>query len=209
LKIFLAIVFLLIYNAGFSRHYFGLQFGANFPINYTTDELSRKVGLEPGFLYGKNIGTKFIFETGLVIDIWGRINHEVVNHYHDEEGVYIEYLEDAAFLRFAMQVPLLLKYKLNNDKFQISSGFNLSGRNLLTFTNYTGIDPEHGRPVNSNEYLAARGYGVDFDLGVDYFLNQEVILYLNYRTALLYNPSTNYDYGLLSAGIKYHFGRMD
>lgn len=209
MKIFFGITLLLVTNAGFSRHYYNLLFGTTHPINYTAYELSRKAGLETGFLYGKVISTKFIFETGLVIDIWGRVNNEVVNHYYDEEGVYIEYIEDAAFLRFAMQVPLLLKYKLNNDKFLIFGGFNLAGRNLLTLTRYSGIDSEHGNPAISDEYPSARGYGIDFNLGIDYFLKQNLILYLNYRTALLYAASTNYDYGVLSAGIKYQFGRMD
>ena len=69
--------------------------------------------------------------------------------------------EDASFLRLkSLQVGIALPNKwLEAQKVFKGVKITFTGRNLLTATNYTGIDPEvdsnlsYGRPGNSKQYL--------------------------------------------------------
>jgi hypothetical protein len=69
--------------------------------------------------------------------------------------------EDASFLRLKnLQVGVALPNKwLEAQKVFDSIKLTFTGRNLLTFTNYTGVDPEiagnltYGRVGNSKQYL--------------------------------------------------------
>ncbi len=69
-----------------------------------------------------------------------------------------EFIEDGSFIRFR---DISLNFKLNNVlKFDKIDHINLSisGRNLITITDYSGLDPE-----------AARGFGNTFQRGFDEF----------------------------------------
>ncbi|MDH5599020.1 MAG: hypothetical protein OEY34_07845, partial [Cyclobacteriaceae bacterium] len=72
------------------------------------------------------------------------------------------YVEDGSYTRFKQ---LTIGYNFTSSTLS-KIGFNnariyLQGNNILTFTNYTGIDPEVG---NGNNYY---GGGADLDIGVD------------------------------------------
>jgi hypothetical protein len=87
------------------------------------------------------------------------------------------YIEDATYLKLR---EASLSYRVNSDFFkQIWPGFRnltfkLSGRDLLTFTGYSGLDPEVsnfgnqqiGRNVDVAPFPPSRSYWFSIDLGL-------------------------------------------
>ncbi len=76
------------------------------------------------------------------------------------------FIEDGSFLRFR---DISLKFKLNNViklKSVDQINLTLSGRNLITITDYSGLDPE-----------AARGFGNTFQRGFDEFTHPNIKSY--------------------------------
>jgi TonB-linked SusC/RagA family outer membrane protein len=76
-------------------------------------------------------------------------------------------LEDASFLRLK---NVTLAYNFNSDLVRKSKLFRSAriyaqGVNLLTFTKYTGIDPEYYGPAELNMYPHTRTFSVGLDLG--------------------------------------------
>jgi TonB-linked SusC/RagA family outer membrane protein len=112
-----------------------------------------------------------------MLDRWTPDNPSNLYARANRSADYLEmsdrYLEDGSYIRLQVvtlgyQVPssILQKVKLKGAKIYIS------GKNLLTFTNYTGFDPEVGRFGSSNirqgydlgGYPAARTYLVGLNL---------------------------------------------
>lgn len=77
------------------------------------------------------------------------------------------FLEDASFLRLknVMISYSLPKSLLNKTKFFNTARIYLQGQNLLTFTNFSGIDPESSSNVYKAQYPMARQFSLGFELG--------------------------------------------
>jgi TonB-dependent starch-binding outer membrane protein SusC len=75
---------------------------------------------------------------------------------YDNENFIDQYVEDASFLRLAT-VTFGYNFYFGSSKIIKSMGINATGKNLLTFTKYSGFDPE----VNSFVFDKSR-IGVDW-----------------------------------------------
>jgi hypothetical protein len=76
------------------------------------------------------------------------------------------FVEDASFIRLR---DVTLSYPLNNLfklKWMNSINLMVSGRNLVTFTNYSGLDPE---ATSAQDSQGNQTVGVGAFLGTDYF----------------------------------------
>jgi hypothetical protein len=76
------------------------------------------------------------------------------------------FLEDASFLRLK---NLMLCYSLpskalKKTKFFTSARIYVQAQNLLTFTAFTGIDPEGSNNVYQAQYPMSRQYSLGIDL---------------------------------------------
>ena len=85
-------------------------------------------------------------------------------------GVFSEFdsrlLEDASFLRLK---NVMLAYSLPSDLigrtgFIRGLRFYVQGQNLLTFTNFSGLDPEGTRNIYAAQYPMSRQYTFGLDL---------------------------------------------
>jgi TonB-dependent starch-binding outer membrane protein SusC len=75
---------------------------------------------------------------------------------YNNENFIDQYVEDASFLRLAT-ASLGYNFSFKNNKIIKSVGVNITGKNLFTFTRYSGFDPE----VNSFAFDKSR-IGVDW-----------------------------------------------
>ena len=179
----------------YSQFYGGIRIGTTYPL--TTYESVRKFGGEIGIVYGRNVYQQFYFETGLVLDVYGKKNNPIIWTIGTSNNSNIY---DGSYMRFSAQIPLLLNYKLLENTLEFNGGFLLSGRYLKTITSYSGLDPE----VNGSDdrmYPRFRQYGLDLNLGVCYRLIKELRIYINYRTPI--NKFFVED-GVFSTGLKYN-----
>ena len=116
-------------------------------------------GQEGAYIYNNNRNALFL--KGSLILGGKNVTRDVA--FSDESptngnGVSTRFLEDGSFLRLQ---NLSLGYTLNADKLKFvdSVRFNLTGQNLLTFTKYTGQDPEVNVDKNIN---GVPSFGVDY-----------------------------------------------
>lgn len=188
MKKLLLIPVFLIHFFGFSQSYFGVKLNGTYPVNYTSTELSRKIGGEIGINYGKAIKGQAYLEAGLLFDVYGRSDFEKYNTYTmKSENIY--------YTKISLLVPVLLKYKFGNCRFSVKTGVVLSGRSLITFTNYSGIDAEEPNQYNDGIHR----FGLDYTLGMSYKLFEKLNIDINYSTPF----SSHVNYGIVSLGINY------
>jgi hypothetical protein len=167
----------------------GIQICSSYPINYTSNDLTREFGGNFGINYCFGLIQQTSIETGIIIDLYGRKN---ISKYNSFYQIY----EDASFTRLSIFVPFLVKYKFVTSKIDLKTGLYLAGKNLKTFTDYSGIDPE-----NNSQYggFNSKKFTFDLVLGIDYKLVEKIFIILNYQTPI----NINSNYGLLSIGVKY------
>lgn len=165
----------------------GLQFGLNYPINYTSNDIARKLGGEIGIQVIKDYTINFGFESGIIIEAFGRVGSSSDTA-----------IEEASYLKFQLYIPVLATYKFCNDKLVLKSGLMVAFRNILMVTNYPGIDPEI--TDGSETIPAARNIGLDFNLGLDYQFSKKWGTSLNVRTPF---TTQNQNYGVVTLGLNY------
>jgi len=182
--------------------------GSTFPLGL--HEYARKFGGELGFFYGKSFNENICFETGLNIDAYGRRNIKVLNKYNyfastiDNNSANVDsksFYEDASYIRFSFQIPLLLSNKFKNNKIETKTGLLFSARNLFTFTRYSRCEPDFINTYSTEDKLGFRSYGIDLNLGFYYKIIKKLRLYVNYRT-----PINQYlfNYNIISFGLSYN-----
>ena len=76
------------------------------------------------------------------------------------------FLEDASFLRLknVMLSYSLPKSWLDKTRFFSSARFYMQGQNLLTFTKFSGVDPESSSNVYKAQYPMSRQYTLGVEL---------------------------------------------
>jgi TonB-linked SusC/RagA family outer membrane protein len=150
----------------------------DFTINLTNNISWKQFGFN--FLWNWQQGSEIINLTKLLYDLsanskdWDSAGADRVADF----GVNTKpYIEDATYLKLR---EVSLSYRVNSDFLkQIWSGFRdmtfkLSGRDLLTFTGYSGLDPEVsnfgnqqiGRNVDVAPFPPSRSYWFSIDLGL-------------------------------------------
>lgn len=99
-----------------AQKYLDLQTGFNYPINYTSNDLLRKLGFEIGIIAGKNINDKIGIETGFNTYCFGRRNMKYIatsiNFLTGEQKVEED---NITFLKLEANIPLLVKYNLDHN----------------------------------------------------------------------------------------------
>jgi len=73
------------------------------------------------------------------------------NDKNDNLRISDRYVEDGSYLRLkTLQIGYSLPQAMIRKVYMTSMRFYVSSDNLLTFTNYSGLDPEIGQLVSSN-----------------------------------------------------------
>lgn len=158
-------------------------------------------GAELGIFYGKKLTDRLYLETGFNIDLYGRSNNPIKNEYKSPfDTIPKTRIVDGSYLRFAAHIPILLNYITSVNNLRLNTGLLLSGRNLLTFTDYSGFDPEV-RQYGLKDYPRSRRFGIEWLIGADYRIIGPLLFSLNFRTSL--NSYFFYD-GLLVMELKYN-----
>lgn len=153
----------------FNARYKNLELGLSFYGSYGNDILNFvKVELENIGSYGAtnaytNVSKEYYNNRWTPDNPSNTYSRAVVEDVNKNSRVSDYFVEDGSFLRLR---NVQLAYNLNSD-FLESAGFDnvriyISGQNLLTFTNYSGLDPEIGTVTDLNGRGGVQTRGVDF-----------------------------------------------
>ena len=146
---------------------FGINFGADYKGFDMSVFLQGAIGNDV-FNGTQRYDLRFTNQTTSILDRWtGEGTSNTVPRYtwtdtNNNYRISDLYIEDGSHMRiknlqFGYSLPNQILSKLGVEKWRLY----ISGENLLTFTNYTGVDPEIGSSFNEGNPSSA------FDLGID------------------------------------------
>jgi hypothetical protein len=205
-KICWLIILLLLPQLLKSQNYQQIAITINSPVLYQDSKPVRRIGLEAACLFGHSLNDKLAIETGIALDIYGRLKNTITG-YDWVSSTSFSYSNP--FLRIDMSIPVLLNFRI--AKFEIRNGVNVNLKNFITFKKYAEIDPlisAPGSPPPVRYYDdIGRFAGLSYQGNISYAINDRFSLFLDIKSLIcvLYPKSNVRIYTLLGLGLIYKF----
>jgi hypothetical protein len=189
----------------YCQDYNSLSMSFNYPVKYSKESPDRMLGGNIRFTHAFSINRNLFFETGIGVDVWGRVLKQLKVFYYDSKKVLQTDKLDQTYFRTGIEIPLLINMKMK--KWNIENGFYLQRKFLIQEANANEeldpkLNPDHPYPqIYKQEYEL---YDAGYEFTASYVLSKKLSVSTSYRTSLLYFDKS---YGLASVGITYRMNK--
>lgn len=183
-----------------------LSVGLNYPVKYGKESPDRMLGGNAAFTRAFSINRNLFFETGVGLDIWGRVLKQLKVFYYDSKNVLRTDKLDQTYFRAGIEIPLLINMKMN--RWNVKNGVYLQRKFFIQENDANEeldpkLNPDHPYPLVYKQ--ESELYDIGYEFVASFKVSKRLSVSGGCRTSLLYLFDKSY--GLVRIGMNYRLNK--